>query len=126
MNLTTVAHHLALLDLPPELDQAWKDGRCTSPRTLHELSKLHHEEPERVRALVAGGAEITRTTVTVMRAAPTDPLPTSSARLIAQANTTCARLERTLARLNKAKHEDCEGDLVTLRRRIADLTSRLG
>ena len=68
MNLTTVAHHLALLDLPPELDQALKEGRCTSPRTLHELSKLHHEEPERVRALVAGEAEITRTAVRAMRA----------------------------------------------------------
>jgi len=33
MNLTTVAHHLALLDLPAELDQAMKEGRCTSPRT---------------------------------------------------------------------------------------------
>jgi ParB family chromosome partitioning protein len=37
MNLTAVAHHLALLELPPELDQALKEGRCTSPRTLHEV-----------------------------------------------------------------------------------------
>ena len=37
MNLTTVAHHLSLLDLPPALDDALKSGRCTSPRTLHEL-----------------------------------------------------------------------------------------
>ena len=34
---TTVAHHLALLNLPPELDEAFKSGRCTSPRTLYEL-----------------------------------------------------------------------------------------
>jgi ParB family chromosome partitioning protein len=46
MNLTTVAHHLALLDLPRELDEALKSGRCTSPRTLHELSKLHADNPE--------------------------------------------------------------------------------
>ena len=43
MNLTTVAHHLALLDLPPELAEALKSGRCTSPRTPHEFSKLHDE-----------------------------------------------------------------------------------
>jgi ParB family chromosome partitioning protein len=43
MNLTTVAHHLSLLELPPALDQALKSGRCTSPRTLYELSKLHVE-----------------------------------------------------------------------------------
>jgi ParB family transcriptional regulator, chromosome partitioning protein len=60
MNLTTVAHHLSLLDLPPALDQALKTGRCTSPRTLHELSKLHDIEPDRVRALVDSDAEITR------------------------------------------------------------------
>jgi ParB family chromosome partitioning protein len=38
MNLTTVAHHLSLLDLPAELNQALKPGSCTSPRMLHELS----------------------------------------------------------------------------------------
>ncbi len=122
MNPTTVAHHLAVLDLPPELEQALKAGRCTSPRTLHELSKLSHEEPERVRALVAGEAGITRTTVSAMRAGAAS---TSSAILLVQANATCARLEQTLARLNKTEHEGCEVDLVALRQRIADLASRL-
>lgn len=122
MNPTTVAHHLALLDLPPELDQALRSGRCTSPRTLHELNTMHHEEPERVRALVAGKAEITRTTVTAMRAGAA---LTSSATLLSQANATCARLERTLARLNNAEHEGCEADLVVLRQRVAGLASRL-
>ena len=65
MNLTTVAHHLALLDLPPELDEASKSGRCTSPRTLHELSKLRDEQPEQVQSLLASGSEITRVTVSV-------------------------------------------------------------
>jgi ParB family chromosome partitioning protein len=126
MNLTTVAHHLELLELPPELDQAMKAGRCTSPRTLHELRKLHREVPERVRALVAGDAEITRTTVTAMRAAPTGAAAsTSSATLLAQANAACAQLEQAIARLNKAEHEGREEDLAALRRRIADLASRL-
>ena len=60
MNLTTVVHHLALLDLPPELDAALKSGRCTSPRALHELSQLHQEQPEQVRALVASDVGIPR------------------------------------------------------------------
>ena len=47
MNLTTVAHHLALLELPPELDHALREGRCTSPRTLHELQQA---SPRRARA----------------------------------------------------------------------------
>ncbi len=67
MNLTTVAHHLSLLELPPALDLALKSGRCTSPRTLHELSKLHEVEPAKVRALVNGDGEITRNAVTAMQ-----------------------------------------------------------
>ena len=34
IDLTSVAHHLALLTLPSELDEALRSGRCTSPRTL--------------------------------------------------------------------------------------------
>ena len=122
MNLTSVAHHLALLELPPELDRALKEGRCTSPRTLNELSKLHHEEPERVRALVAGQDELTRTAV---KAARTDAGSTSWASLLAQSNAACARLEQTLTRLKKAEHGVSDANLAALRRRIADLASRL-
>jgi len=122
MNLTSVAHHLALLELPPELDQALTAGRCTCPRTLHELRKLHHEEPERVRALISGDAEITRATVTAMRAVSAS---TSSATLLAQANATCARLEGILARLSKAQDEGGDLDLSALRQRIAALASQV-
>jgi ParB family chromosome partitioning protein len=122
MNLTSVAHHLALLALPPELDQALTAGRCTSPRTLHELRKLHHEEPERVRALISGDAEITRAAVTAMRAVAASP---SSATLLAQANATCARLEGILARLSKAQDEGGDLDLSALRQRIAALASQV-
>jgi len=122
MNLTSVAHHLALLELPPELGQALKEGRCTSPRTLHELSKLHREEPEQVRALVVGQAEITRTAVTAMRA---NGAPTSWATLLAQSNAACARLEQTLTRLKEVEHGARDVDLLALRQRIVDLASRL-
>jgi ParB family transcriptional regulator, chromosome partitioning protein len=37
MDLTSVAHYLALLELPPELNEAMQSGCCTSPRTLYEL-----------------------------------------------------------------------------------------
>lgn len=89
MNLTTVAHHLALLELPPELNEALKSGRCTSPRTLHELSKLHDERPEQVQGLLASGTEITRTAVSALRDEPEDGAetetgPWSSNRLIAR------------------------------------------
>ena len=51
IDLTSVAHHLALLTLPPELDEALRSGRCTSPRTLYELAKLHKTKPEQVKAI---------------------------------------------------------------------------
>jgi ParB family chromosome partitioning protein len=65
---TTTAHHLALLETPPELTEAMQAGRCTSPRTLYELNELHRDEPTRVRALLAGEGEITRSAVNASRA----------------------------------------------------------
>jgi ParB family chromosome partitioning protein len=63
MDLTSVAHHLALLTLPPELDEAFRSGRCTSPRTLYELAKLKKTKPEQVKAIVRRQGEITRSAV---------------------------------------------------------------
>ena len=104
MNLTAVAHHLSLLELPPVLDEALKSGRCTSPRTLHELRTLHADSPGQVQALLASGAEITRASVSAIRSAAGEAaltLPTSSSpdKLISQANAACDRLERALSRI---------------------------
>jgi hypothetical protein len=45
--------------------------------------------------------------------------------LLARANADCARLERTLARLNQGQHPGREADLAAVRQRIADLAFRL-
>jgi ParB family chromosome partitioning protein len=130
MNLTTVAHHLALLKLPPELDEALKSGRCTSPPTLHELSMLHGEKPEQVRALVAGGAEITRPAMSSMRAERLDAATNgagvaSTVKRFAQANAACDRLERALRRIDLPVLKGvAEPELMTLRARITDLANR--
>jgi ParB family chromosome partitioning protein len=127
MNLTTVAHHLSLLDLPPVLDEALKTGRCTSPRTLHELSKLHETEPDKVRALVDSNAEITRAAVAQIKAddaAPAAPSkPGKQADAIARAHVACDRLERALARVARpAPFTVALPDLVKLRLRVEDIT----
>ena len=128
MNLTTVAHHLALLELPPELDEALRTGRCTSPRTLHELSKLHADDPEQVQSLLDSGAEITRAAVSALRAEPdTDAMaegaPTPSNKLIAQANAACDRLERALGRIQPSNsHNVALPELIALRIRLEDIT----
>jgi ParB family transcriptional regulator, chromosome partitioning protein len=131
MDLTTVAHHLALLDLPPELEHALKTGRCTSPRTLYELSKLHDEQPERVRALVTGEGEITRSAVAVLRVAPTQTgapstaLAKHSPSLIDQVNAAFTRLEVLVVRVKKSEPAEAQIELTALRHRIVDLADRL-
>ena len=129
---TTIAHHLALLDLPPELDDLMQAGRCTSPRTLYELKKLHHEQPERARALLGGDGEITRSAVAAIRAesSPT-PEPDRKQRerphadLIAAAMTACQRLESALDRAAKAESSVAASDLAALKQRVAQLAGRL-
>jgi ParB family transcriptional regulator, chromosome partitioning protein len=105
MNLTTVAHHRSLLDLPPELDQTLKTGRCTSPRTLHELRKLHEAEPDKVRALVGGDVEITRSAVAAIKAERSELATKLTASVqpdpIARAHAACDRLERALAQIER-------------------------
>ena len=128
MNLTTLAHHLSLLELPDVLDQALKAGRCTSPRTLHELSKLHEIAPDRVRILVAGDAEITRQMVRELMGKPTAPSPAPKAFAqadgIARAIAACDRLERILARIDTTPSGPTTTDLVALQQRVAALARR--
>lgn len=136
---TTVAHHLALLDLPPVLDAALKAGRCRSPRTLYELSKLHAEQPERVAELVAGSQLITRDAVAGIRDAatkasepmrapkPTLARPNQAAQALTNVNGLCARLEIALLRLSKTALDAIPpDDLAALRHRVEALAGRLG
>jgi ParB family transcriptional regulator, chromosome partitioning protein len=130
MDPTTVAHHLALLDLPPALDDALKSGRCTSPRTLYELGKLHQTQPEQVDALIACESEITRAAVAAIRA---EHVPIAveirhkrgAASLLMQGNSQCARLEQMLTRIKHVEQALAAADLAALRQRVATLTNRL-
>ena len=139
MDLTTVAHHLALLSLPPVLDQALRSGRCESPRTLHELSRLHEEQPEQVAALVAATEPITREAVASLRdaarmvapasdkPAQTPPRPDKMAQALARATGLCERLDAALQRLNRSGGIDAlpHDQVQALRQRVAELAARL-
>ena len=139
MDLSTVAHHLALLSLPPVLDQALRSGRCESPRTLHELSRLHGEQPEQVAALVAGTEPITREAVASLRdaahvvapaadrPASTSPRPDKMAQALARASGLCERLDAALQRLNRSGGIDAlpHDQVLALRQRVAELAARL-
>lgn len=139
MDLSTVAHHLALLSLPPVLDQALRSGRCESPRTLHELSRLHEEQPEQVATLVAGTKPITREAVASLRdsartvtpaadkAASLQQRPDKMAQALARASGLCDRLDAALQRLNRSGGIDAlpHDQLLALRQRVAELAARL-
>jgi ParB family chromosome partitioning protein len=138
---TTIAHHLTLLALPPVLDAAMREGRCTSPRTLHELSKVHDEHPEQVGALLTGGGPITRDAVAALRtsqpstsafgAAATPPArhaDTDTAALIChRAHGLCNKLDLAITRLVQPGPALASPDeLASLRQRLAELAHRLG
>jgi ParB family transcriptional regulator, chromosome partitioning protein len=139
MDLSTVAHHLALLSLPPVLDQALRSGRCESPRTLYELSRLHDEQPEQVAALVTGAEPVTREAVASLRdaahviapaadkPAPPQQRPDKMAQALARATGLCDRLDAALQRLNRAGGIDAlpHEQVAALRQRVAELTARL-
>ncbi|MGY0193518.1 ParB/RepB/Spo0J family partition protein [Leptothrix sp. BB-4] len=125
MNLTTVAHHLSLLDLPPVLEAALKSGRCTSPRTLHELSKLHVQRPEQVQSLVDAAEPMTREAVAALRVEPkSNGLTThaSSSRVLQQAHAACERLERWLPRVKPSVDAN---EIADLKRRLSALSDLL-
>ncbi len=126
MDLTTAAHHLALLDLPAPVDQALKTVLCTSPRTLYELSKLHDEKPGEVSALIAGGG-ITRSAVAALKA-PHAPAPSTSPSKpieLAKAIIACAVLEQALDKINGARADFPDADIADLRQRLTGLANRL-
>jgi ParB family chromosome partitioning protein len=131
IDLTSVAHHLALLTLPPELDEALRSGRCTSPRTLYELAKLQKIKPEQVKVIVAGKGEITRHAVASLtkhprarRGTPRKVVASGRPRSLAnQAGGVCDRLEALIGRMTKPGAPVSSEELATLRRRLCELAA---
>jgi len=135
MDLTTVAHHLALLDLPPALEEAMQSGRCSSPRTLYELSKVHEDLPERVAELVAGTELITLDAVAAIRhdvsasSAPARTRRAVAARIVhvmTQSTARCDSLDATLVRLSTTDRTGLPAEeLAALRQRVEQLVLRI-
>ena len=129
IDLTTVAHHLGLLTLPPELEEAFRTGRCTSPRTLYELAKLRETEPGQVAAVVGREGSITRTKVKALKTprqhvratSRKSPTPRRRSSLASQANDLCGRIELLITRMTKPGAAVSPDELAALRGRLADL-----
>lgn len=141
MDLTTVAHHLALLDLPPVLDAALKSGRCSAPRTLYELNKVHADRPDAIRDLLDREGPITREAVAALRkpARRTRSKPVVGKKLAAKplrsppavrfasrAERLCMQLTTVCSRLRGVGFEQVPADeLDALRARVSELRNLL-
>lgn len=55
-----VTYHLALIDLPDEIQQAYDAGQIKGAKATYELRKLHGKDAETVKKLVESGEEITQ------------------------------------------------------------------
>lgn len=58
-----ITQHLALIDPPACIEDAYSNGKCVSPKTLYELRGLYDKFPEQVEAWCVDAKEITRKTV---------------------------------------------------------------
>ena len=134
MGLTTVPHRLALLDLPPVLEEAMQSGRCSSPRMLHELSKVHGDQPQRVAELLAGTDPVTPDATAAIRndvfaaQGPARTLQAGAARIVrlmTQVTACYDRLDAALVRLSKADRVGLPAEnLAALRQRVEQLVRR--
>ena len=129
---TTVTHHLALLALPPDLEEALRTGRCTSPKTLYELAKLHDKRPDQVKSMVARGGHITRSKVTTLKAPRRSartaerakPTARRNSSLSARADELCRRLESLVTRMTQQGASVTAAELAALRQRLAALAAK--
>ena len=136
IDLTTVAHHLALLELPPPLEAALRTGRCAAPRTLYELNKVHAQRPEAVVKLLKSDAPVTREAVAALRRPTRQPkatklaapkpkapaVPAQPGQLAARADRLCTQLAAACSQLRGAGFEQVPAEqLAALRERVNGL-----
>ena len=119
-----------MLTLAPELDEAFRSGRCTSPRTLYELANVRKTQPEQVKAIVGREGGITRSAVASAkktrrsaRAKPRKPAATARPTTLAsRANALfCTRLESLVGRMTRQGAPVTSDELAAVRRRLAHL-----
>ncbi len=60
---SVISFHLALIDPPACIEDAYASGKCMSPKTLYELRVLHEKFPAQVDAWYSGEPDITRRAV---------------------------------------------------------------
>ncbi|MGE0644767.1 MAG: ParB/RepB/Spo0J family partition protein [Nitrospira sp.] len=66
VNRSMVTNHLALIDMPPCIEEIYATGKCISAKTLYDLRNLHKEFPKEVEQWSGKAEDITRATVSAL------------------------------------------------------------
>ena len=66
---STISKHLALVNMPPEIEAVYESGRNTSPETIFELRTLFTRYPDQTRAWLARDIEVSRRSVDALKQA---------------------------------------------------------
>jgi len=69
---SAVSKHLALVNMPAEIEAVYTSGRSTSPETIFELRSLYGRFPEQTKAWLAGNDEVSRRRVDALKQALTE------------------------------------------------------
>ncbi|MGV0999551.1 MAG: ParB/RepB/Spo0J family partition protein [Fluviibacter sp.] len=65
-----VTYHLALIELPDDIQKAFDGGQVKGAKTTYELRKLHGKDPEKAKKLVDSGQEITQVRIREVMSVP--------------------------------------------------------
>ncbi|MGV0953858.1 MAG: ParB/RepB/Spo0J family partition protein [Fluviibacter sp.] len=65
-----VTYHLALIELPDDIQKAFDAGQVKGAKTTYELRKLHGKDPEKAKKLVDSGQEITQVRIREVMSVP--------------------------------------------------------
>ncbi len=58
-----ITYHLALTEMPAAVQNAYAAGRINGVQTVYQLNKLHEEDPDLVRQLLANNQELTNSLI---------------------------------------------------------------
>lgn len=101
-----VTYHLALIDMPPEIQHAFDAGQVSGAKAIYELRKLHGKDPDSAKALITSGEEITQ--VRIREA--TTPVKTPQTVLIEENNVPEQPLTVPVERLNSGDELTASSD----------------
>ena len=106
-----VTRHLALVNLPKPLQEAYETGRCRDVSVMYELRNLHKENPKKTEEWLTAKAdsELTRGAMRELRSFLDGPPPTAAPKIVGPGpEQEQAAPERGVGPASKARNKDVD------------------